>query len=169
MERGLPADHTTIWRRVQRCRRIEHEVPAGVKTNQRLLEGQRNVHLPRREMAVPVWCRRFSQAPRSTFGFPLGVTRLRPSSSSRKLAAPGHPRPRVITVAGNPSYPNVIAELKQERKLGRRCRCRTCPYFNNVVEQDHRAIKSNGGSMPATGFDRSPERGERFKATRSCT
>ena len=31
--------------------------------------------------------------------------------------------------------------LKQERKLGRRCRCRTCPYLNNVVEQDHRGIK----------------------------
>jgi transposase, IS6 family len=30
--------------------------------------------------------------------------------------------------------------LKQERKLGRRCRCRTCPYLNNVVEQDHRGI-----------------------------
>jgi transposase-like protein len=35
----------------------------------------------------------------------------------------------------------VIAELKQERRLGRRCRCRTCPYLNNIVEQDHRAIK----------------------------
>ena len=59
----------------------------------------------------------------------------------KALQAPGHPRPRVITVDGNPSYPKVIAELKQERKLGRRCRCRTCPYLNNIVEQDHRAIK----------------------------
>jgi len=37
----------------------------------------------------------------------------------RALQAPGHPRPRVITVDGSPSYPKVIAELKQERKLGR--------------------------------------------------
>ena len=59
----------------------------------------------------------------------------------KALPAPGHLRPRVITVDGNPSYPKVIAELKQERKLGRRCRCRTCPYLNNIVEQDHRAIK----------------------------
>ena len=36
-----------------------------------------------------------------------------------------HPRPRVINVDGNPSYPKVIAELRQEHKLGRRCRCRT--------------------------------------------
>ena len=42
---------------------------------------------------------------------------------------------------GNPSYPKVVAELKQERRLGRRCRCRTCAYLNNIVEQDHRAIK----------------------------
>src|SRR6266853_1863105 len=34
-----------------------------------------------------------------------------------------------------------FAELKQERKLGRRCRGRTCPYLNNNLEQDHRAIK----------------------------
>jgi transposase, IS6 family len=39
------------------------------------------------------------------------------------------------------SYPKVVAELKAEGKLGRRCRCRTCPYLNNIVEQDHRAIK----------------------------
>jgi hypothetical protein len=47
----------------------------------------------------------------------------------------------VINVDGNPSYPKVVAELKHEGKLGRRCRCRTCPYLNNIVEQDHRAIK----------------------------
>ena len=45
----------------------------------------------------------------------------------------------MINVDGNPSYPKVVTELKQERKLGRRCR--TCPYLNNTVEQDHRAVK----------------------------
>jgi len=34
-----------------------------------------------------------------------------------------------------------VAELRTAGKLGRRCRCRTCPYLNNIVEQDHRAIK----------------------------
>ena len=42
---------------------------------------------------------------------------------------------------GNPSYPKAITELKQERHLGRRCRCRTCAYLNNNLEQDHQAIK----------------------------
>ena len=59
----------------------------------------------------------------------------------KALASPGQPRPRVITVDGNPSYPTVIDELKQQRTLGRRCYCRVVPYLNNIVEQDHRAIK----------------------------
>jgi len=59
----------------------------------------------------------------------------------KALAAANPPLPGVINVDGNPSYPKVVTELKQERKLGRRCRCRTCPYLNNIVEQDHRAVK----------------------------
>src|SRR3954452_20417056 len=35
----------------------------------------------------------------------------------------------------------LFEELKQERVLGRRCRCRIVPYLNNIVEQDHRSIK----------------------------
>ena len=57
------------------------------------------------------------------------------------LAAPGHPRARVITVDRNPSYPAVIQELKWGVALGRRCSCCRVPYINNIVEQDHRAIK----------------------------
>lgn len=53
----------------------------------------------------------------------------------------GHPRPRVITVGGNASYPAVIQELKRAGALGRRCRCRPIPDLNNIVEQNHRAIK----------------------------
>jgi transposase-like protein len=41
----------------------------------------------------------------------------------------------------NPSYPKVIAELKKTGELGRRCRCRPVRYLNNIVEQDHRALK----------------------------
>ena len=34
-----------------------------------------------------------------------------------------------------------MAELKQTGELGQRCRCRTAPYLNNMIEQDHRFIK----------------------------
>jgi transposase-like protein len=50
-------------------------------------------------------------------------------------------RPRVINVDGHPAYAHAVTELKQNGELGRRCRCRRCPYLNNVVEQDHRFIK----------------------------
>ena len=55
------------------------------------------------------------------------------------LAVPNHPCARVINVDGNPSHPKAVTRLKQERRLGRRCQCR--PYLNNIVEQDHRALK----------------------------
>ena len=32
----------------------------------------------------------------------------------------GHLRPRVVNVDGNPSYPKVVPEIKQEPRLGRR-------------------------------------------------
>jgi transposase, IS6 family len=57
------------------------------------------------------------------------------------LAAPGHPRPRVINVDGNPSYPTVVDELKRNHTLGQGCRYRVISYPNNIVEQDHRSIK----------------------------
>ena len=53
----------------------------------------------------------------------------------------GGPRPRVINVDGHPAYASAVAELKQTDALGRRCRCRTAPYPNNIIEQDHRFIK----------------------------
>lgn len=74
------------------------------------------------------------------------LSRTRDAAAARQffhksLSAGIHPRPRVINVDGNPSYSKVVEELKQEGRLGRRCRCRTCPYLNNIVEQDHRAVK----------------------------
>jgi len=59
-------------------------------------------------------------------------------------------RPRVINVDGHPAYARAIAELKSSGELGRRCRCRPSPYLNNIVEQDHRAIKRI--TRPMLGF-----------------
>jgi IS6 family transposase len=98
-------------------------------------------------------------APRATGTIDFLLSETRDLNSARRffhkaLAAPGHPRPRVINVDGNPSYPNVIEELKQERVLGRRCRCRIVPYLNNIVEQDHRSIKRRvNASLGFRSFD----------------
>ena len=53
----------------------------------------------------------------------------------------GSPTPRVINVDGHPAYASAVAELKQSGELGRHSRCRTSPYMNNIIEQDHRFIK----------------------------
>ena len=105
-----------------------------------------------------------------TYDFYLSPTRDLGAAKTffrRCLAGTHHPRPRVINVDGNPSYPKAVTELKRERKLGRRCRCRTCPYLNNIVEQDHRAVSGashiNRDSGPLRG------RGGRSKVTRRCT
>jgi hypothetical protein len=137
MERGLPADHTTLDAALRT--RTEPEMPAGIETNQRLLEGRRNLHLPGWEL--PVSCRRFHWRHDRLLVFRRARRGCGQSVLPESLAGSWSSRPRVITVDGNPSYPKVIEELKQERKLGRRCCCRTCPYLNNVVEQDHRGIK----------------------------
>jgi transposase, IS6 family len=65
----------------------------------------------------------------------------------KALRSANHPRPRVVNVDRNPTYPRVIDELKQSRELGRRCRCRPVRYLNNIVEQDHRTIKRRVRAM----------------------
>jgi transposase, IS6 family len=38
-------------------------------------------------------------------------------------------------------YPSAILESKEEGVLRKRCRHRPVQYLNNILEQDHRAIK----------------------------
>jgi transposase, IS6 family len=51
-----------------------------------------------------------------------------------------HPQPRVITDLA-PIYTSAIVDIKKEATLRRRCRHRPVQYLNNIIEQDHRAIK----------------------------
>jgi transposase-like protein len=69
------------------------------------------------------------------------------------LLARGHPRPRVINVDGNPSYPKVVAELKQEGKLSSRCRCRTCAWRINRIKRLSE-FGTSLGSASATSTNR---------------
>jgi transposase, IS6 family len=52
-----------------------------------------------------------------------------------------HPQPRVINTDLAPIYGSAIADLKKERALRSWCRHRPVRYLNNIIEQDHRAIK----------------------------
>ena len=141
-ERGLAADHTTI------CRWVQRYAP---ELNKRCLRELKPANGSWRVdetyvQAKGKWaylCRAVDSTG-ATIGFLLAARRDAAGPKcffQRALHAPGHPRTGVINVDGNPSYPKVVVELKQERSLGRRRRCRTCPDLNNIVEQDHRAIK----------------------------
>jgi IS6 family transposase len=60
---------------------------------------------------------------------------------SRTLGWQHHPVPRVINTDGHSACPPAIVRFKAEGALDEDCRHRPVPYLNNVVEQDHRAIK----------------------------
>jgi transposase, IS6 family len=59
----------------------------------------------------------------------------------KALCDQSHPQPRVINTDLAPLYGAAIADIKKEGILRRRCRHRPVQYLNNILEQDHRAIK----------------------------
>ena len=60
---------------------------------------------------------------------------------AKALAGATHPHPRVINTDKDAGYPPAIVQLKAEGALEENCRHRPVQYLNNVLEQDHRAIK----------------------------
>jgi len=59
----------------------------------------------------------------------------------KALSDQSHPQPRVINTDLALIYTAAIPAIKKERTLRRRCRHRPLQYLNNIIEQDHRAIK----------------------------
>jgi len=140
-ERNLSVDHVTIWRWVQRYAPVLHE---RTRREMRRPNGSWRVD----ETYVKVagnWAYLYGAVDSAgeTIEFMLSPKRdLIAAKMFLRLALCGSgPRPRVINVDGHPAHPAAVTELKQTGELGRRCRCRTAPYLNNVIEQDHRFIK----------------------------
>src|SRR5436190_23913435 len=141
-ERNLSVDHVTIWRSVQRyapeLNRLCH--PELRKTNASWRCDETYI----RVAAKWTYLYRAVDSTGDTIDFLLSPYRDAAAAKrffQKALRSSGHPRPRVINLDGNPSYPKVISELKRSGELGRRCRCRAVRYLNNIVEQDHRVIK----------------------------
>ena len=80
-----------------------------------------------------------------TSGLPGSRRARRRASASamgcEALTDPSHPQPRVINTDQARLYGSAIAGVKKEGLLRRRCRHRPVQYVNNILEQDHRAIK----------------------------
>jgi transposase-like protein len=133
-ERGLSIDHVTIWRWVQRYAPV---------LNQRI---RRELRRPNRSWRVDetyvkvagdwAYLYRAVDSTGETIEFMLSPKRdlIAAKLFLRLALSGGGPPPRVINVDGHPAYASAVAELKQCGELGRRCRCRTSPYVNNVIE-----------------------------------
>ena len=140
-ERNLSVEHVTIWRWVQRYAPV---------LNQRM---RREMRPPNRSWRVDetyvkvagnwTYLYRAVDSAGETIDFMLSPKRdLIAAKLFLRLALSGRGHsPRIIDVDGHPAYASAVAELQQSAELGRRCRCRTAPYLNNIIEQDHRFIK----------------------------
>jgi IS6 family transposase len=176
LERGLPVDHTTIYRWVQRyapelekrCRphlktcndswRVD-ETSMKIKKVWMYLyravdsDGQTLEFLlsPMRdaEAAKRFFVKALQSSARSASGnSPMGETKAAPSLPATPLAS--QLVPRVINTDKNAAYPKAIAELKAVGMLPEKVELRQVKYLNNLIEQDHRFIKRL--TKPGMGF-----------------
>ena len=141
-ERSLEADHTTIWRWVQRYGpELEQRLHRHLKpTNKSWRVDETFIRVRGR------WCylHRAIDSTGATIDFLLSA--LRDAAAAKRLfrkalSDPSHPQPRVINTDQARLYGSAIAVVKEDGTLCRRCRHRPVQYLNNILEQDHRAIK----------------------------
>jgi IS6 family transposase len=141
-ERGLAADHTTIWRWLQRY---------GPELEQRL---RRQLKPTNKSWRVDetyirvkgVWCYlyRAIDSTGATIDFLLSASR--DAAAAKRLFRmalndSSHPQPRVINTDKARLYGAAIPAVKAEGTLRRCCQHRPIQYLNNILEQDHRATK----------------------------
>ena len=86
---------------------------------------------------------------------------------AKALGGANHPAPRVINTDKHAAYPAAIVELKAGGVLEEKCTHRPVQYLNNVLEQDHRAIKRR--IRASQHFSLSGELGARLPATKRFT
>jgi transposase, IS6 family len=141
-ERGLHADHVTVWRWVQRYgpeiqRRLRPRLRA---TNDSWRVDETYV----RVKGKWVYLYRAVDSSGATIDFLLSAKRDAAAAErflAKALGGANHPHPRVINSDKYAAYPPAIVQLKDEGVLEENCQHRPVQYLNNVLEQDHRAIK----------------------------
>ena len=138
----MEAGPTTIWRWVQRY---------GPEQEARLLHHLKPTNKSWRvdETYVRVqggWCYLYRAIDSTGATIDFVLSRLRDAAAAQRLfrkalTDPSHPQPRVINTDEARLYGAAISGVKKEGILRRRCRHRPVQYLNNILEQDHRAIK----------------------------
>ena len=141
-ERGLHADHVTVWRWVQRyAPEIQRRLRPQLRpTNDSWRVDETYIRLKGKW----VYLYRAVDSNGATIDFLLSAKRDAAAAErflAKALGGENHPAPRVINTDKHSVYPPAIVELKAEGVLEENCRHRPVQYLNNVLEQDHRAIK----------------------------
>jgi transposase-like protein len=150
-ERGLPVDHTTIYRWVQSyAPDLEKRVRAQLRpTNDSWRVDETYIKV----RGYWTYLYRAIDSVGNTLEFILSPTRDATAAEyflRKTLGEPHTVPPRVINVDRNAAYPPAFAELQQDGALAATCQLRPVKYLNNLIEQDHRFIKRR--VRPGLGF-----------------
>jgi transposase-like protein len=134
----LGADHTTVWRWVQRyAPEMDKRLRCYLKpTNKSWRVDETYIRVKGR------WCYlyRAIDSTGATIDFPLSA--LRDADTAKRLFRKAlvdrpHQQPRVINTDLAPIYNSALDDIKKDGTLRRR----PVQYLNNILEQDHRAVK----------------------------
>ena len=169
-ERGLEVDHTTIWHWVQRYgpeleERLRHHLKP---TNKSWRADETYVRVKGR------WCCLYRAIDSSGATIDFVLSRWRDAATATRLfrkalTDPSHPQPRVINTDQARLYGSAIAGVKKAGILRRRCRHRPVQYLNNIVEQDHRAIKRRVTAKQGFRAFHAARRTIQFSSSKSCS
>jgi transposase-like protein len=149
-ERGLVLAHTTILRCVQRY------TPEFCKRWNRYGRGSgRSWRVDETYIKVRgewVYLYRAVDKTGQTVDFRLSRTRDVAAAKAFFKQAVRHEGcpPHSVTLDGYAASHRAVREMREDGLLPRRMKLRTSKYLNNVIEQDHRGIKSR--TLPMLGF-----------------
>src|SRR5260370_32583740 len=124
-ERGMSADHVTVWRWVQRyVPELDRRLRSHLKPSSKSWRVD--------ETYIRVkgkWTYLYQAVDSAGASIDFLLSARRDAAAARRffqkaLCSPNHPTPWVINVDKNPSYPPVVEVLKSEGTLRRRCRLR---------------------------------------------
>ncbi|WP_119681423.1 IS6 family transposase [Indioceanicola profundi] len=141
-DRGVPVDHTTLYRWIQA---YAPELDKRLRPYIRMSSGSWRVD----ETCIRVKGRwmylyRAVHARGQTIDFLLSARRDAAAARRffRKALKQAHTvNPRTITVDKNAAYPSATKTMKRAGELWRFAKLRQRKYLNTIVEQDHRRIK----------------------------
>jgi IS6 family transposase len=143
-ERGLSVDQVTVWRWVQRyAPELDRRLRKRLKTTN---DSWRVDETYVRVKGKWVYLYRAVDSTGATIDFLLSAKRDAAAAErflTKALVGENHRAPRVINTDKHAAYPPA------SRVLEEKCTHRPVQYLNNVLEQDHRAIKRRVRCKPA--------------------